>query len=205
MMYEEERQQICDTVRLMFDRKLTNMAGGNVSVRVSDEHVLMTPAHMSDEKHCRLKPEEVLVVDMNMNILEGEGTKTRESNMHMGIYKDVPLANAVIHSHPREILVFACLGLPLPSMTEATDKFGEIVCLPYAPATTQQLADTTVGYLKTRKDELSKHGLVALLRRHGIIIADKNLLKALDDLERVETNAYVNICARGFSADQLHS
>lgn len=198
MMYEKERQKICETVKLMFDRKLTNIAGGNVSMRVSDEHILMTPTLMSEEKHCVLKNEEVLVVDMNFNIIEGEGKLTRESNMHMGIYKLIPEVNAVIHSHPRESLVFSCLGIPMPSMTEATDKFGEIVTLPYAPACTQELADTVVSYFSTKKDEIKKHGLVALIRKHGIIIADKNIVKALDDLERVETNAYVNIMAQAY-------
>lgn len=198
MMYEKERQKICETVKLMFDRKLTNIAGGNVSMRVSDEHILMTPTLMSEEKHCVLKNEEVLVVDMNFNIIEGEGKLTRESNMHMGIYKLIPEVNAVIHSHPRESLVFSCLGIPMPSMTEATDKFGEIDTLPYAPACTQELADTVVSYFSTKKDEIKKHGLVALIRKHGIIIADKNIVKALDDLERVETNAYVNIMAQAY-------
>jgi Ribulose-5-phosphate 4-epimerase and related epimerases and aldolases len=190
-MYEKERQQICVTVKLMFDRMLTNIAGGNVSMRVSDEHVIMTPTLMSEEKHCVLKPEEVLVVDMNLNLIEGEGKITRESNMHMGIYKECPDVNAVIHSHPRESLVFASLGIPMPLVTEATEKFGEIITLPYAPACTQELADTAVSYFKTRKDELKKHGVAALIRKHGIILADKNLVKALDDLERIETNAYV--------------
>lgn len=198
MLYEKERLKICETVKLMFDRKLTNIAGGNVSIRASKEHILMTPTLMSEEKHCILDPNEVLVVDKNFNIVEGEGKITRESNMHMGIYETFPEVNAVIHSHPRESLVFACLGIPMPSMTEATDKFGEITTLEYAPATTQELADTVIAYFKTRKDEFKKHGLIALLRKHGIIVADKNIVKALDDLERVETNAYVNIRAQAY-------
>ena len=44
MMYKKEREELCEVVKLMFDRKLTNAAGGNVSVKINDEHIIMTPS-----------------------------------------------------------------------------------------------------------------------------------------------------------------
>jgi L-fuculose-phosphate aldolase len=196
MKFEKERREICDIAKLMFERKLTNIAGGNISVKIDDNKYLMTPSLMSEEKYCKINPGDILVVNNDMEIIDGEGKITRESNMHMGVYKNLPLAGAIIHAHPQNVLAFACLGIPLPSLTEGTDKYGEMITLPYAKTCSQELADIAVSYLVTRNYELSSHSLVTLLRRHGVLIVDKNIKKALDALERVETNAYVNIHAK---------
>lgn len=196
MRYEKERQQICDIAKLMWERKLTNSAGGNIAVRVEENVVLMTPSLMSEEKHCRLKPEDILVVDLDLNKIEGEGKITREADMHVGVFKALPTAKACIHAHPKEAMVFACLGVPLPSLCEATDKFGTIEVLPFAKACTPELANLVVDYFSKRKAEFDQHGLAVFLRKHGIMVVEKSLNKAFDSLERIETNAYVNLLAK---------
>ncbi|MEW9122976.1 MAG: class II aldolase/adducin family protein [Thermotaleaceae bacterium] len=198
MRFEKERKEMCQVARIMFDRNLTNAAGGNISLRIDDDYILMTPTLMSQEKFCRLEPEEILILDYEMNKIEGEGGITREANMHLGVLKALPLANAVIHAHPRDAMVFACLGLSIPLIYEATEKLGEIITLPYGKACSIELANIAVAYFEKRKDELSSHGLAALLRRHGILVIDRSLKKAYDILERIETNAYVSLQARFF-------
>lgn len=193
MMFLKERKQLCEVARIMFDRNLTNAAGGNISMRIDEKYILMTPTLMSQRKFCRLKPEEILVLDYNLNKIEGEGNITRESNMHLGILKEAPLAKAVIHAHPKYAMVFACLGIEMPIYYEACEKLEEIITLPYAQACSVELADKVTEYIKRRKDELEDHGLVALLRNHGIIVVETDLYKAYDLLERVETNAYVSL------------
>lgn len=193
MMYKKEREELCEVVKLMFDRKLTNAAGGNVSVKMNDEHIIMTPSLMAEEYFCRLNPEQILVTNLNGDIIEGEGKMTRESNMHLGVYKNLPDAGCVLHAHPKETMVYISLADELPSLTEATDKFGEVKVLPYAKACSEELANIAVAYFKSREEELKSHGLIALLRKHGIVIVDKTLKKAFNDLERTETNAYVNL------------
>lgn len=196
MMFLEERKQICEVAKIMFDRNLTNAAGGNISMRINEKYILMTPTLMSQRKFCRLKPEEILVLDYNLKKIEGEGNTTRESNMHLGILKEAPLAKAVIHAHPKYAMVFACLGIQMPIYYEACEKLKEIITLPYAQACSVELAERVTEYIRGRKDELKDHGLVALLRNHGIIVVETDLYKAYDLLERVETNAYVSIEAK---------
>jgi L-fuculose-phosphate aldolase len=197
-MYKKEREEMCQVAQIMFDRKLTNAAGGNISVRMNEEHVIMTPSLMSEEYFCRLRPEQILVTTLDGEIIEGEGKITRESNMHLGIYKNLPDANCVLHAHPKETMVYISLAEELPSATEATDKFGEVKVLPYAKSCSEELANIAIEYFKTREEELKKHGLIALLRRHGIVIVDKDLKTAFNGLERTETNAYVNLHANKF-------
>jgi L-fuculose-phosphate aldolase len=196
MMFLDERKQVCEVARIMFDRNLTNAAGGNISMRIDEKYILMTPTLMSQRKFCRLKPEEILVLDYNLNKIEGEGEITRESNMHLGILKEAPLAKAVIHAHPKYAMVFACLGIEMPIYYEACEKLKEIITLPYAEACSVELAEKTTEYIKSRKDELKDHGIVALLRNHGVVVVETDLYKAYDLLERVETNAYVSLQAK---------
>ncbi|PLR75220.1 hypothetical protein CU633_22285 [Bacillus sp. V3-13] len=197
MMYSAERLDLCEVTKMMFDRFITNAAGGNISVKVSDQHFIMTPTLMSQAKFCRLKPEEILVIDRDGHIIDGEGKVTREFNMHIAVFDTLPKAGAVIHAHPKESMVFASLGLPLPHLCESTRKLGEIVTLDFAPATSQQLADNVRKYMQTRVTDMP---VATLLREHGILVIDTTLRKAYDMLERIEFNSYVNIQAKLFEA-----
>jgi len=151
MMFLDERIDLCEVARMMFDRYLTNAAGGNITVKVSEELFLMTPTLMSQAKFCRLTPEDILVVDKHGNIYEGKGKLTREFNMHMAAYEALPEAGAVIHGHAKESMVFASLGMQMPNLTEATQKLGDIATLEFAPATTKELAKIVREHLLSRR------------------------------------------------------
>jgi len=201
MMFLEERIDLCEVARMMFDRYLTNAAGGNITVKVSEELFLMTPTLMSQAKFCRLTPEDILVVDKHGNIYEGKGKLTREFNMHMAAYEALPEAGAVIHGHAKESMVFASLGMQMPNLTEATQKLGDIATLEFAPATTKELAKIVREHLLSRNGQLP---VAALLNKHGVIVVDRTLRKAYDMFERLEYNAYVGIHAKIFSALGLY-
>ncbi|PAD39701.1 class II aldolase/adducin family protein [Terribacillus sp. 7520-G] len=198
MLYRKEREDLCKVVKMMFDRYETNAAGGNVSVRMNGDHIIMTPTLMSQEKFCDLKPYEILVVDMNEQKVEGEGNITREINMHMACYKQRSDIGCVLHAHPKESMVFATLGMELPNLTEATQKLGQIPTLPFAPATSKELA----AIVKDHLSELPAATLpkAMLLNKHGILVIDKTLRRAYDMLERIEYNAYVASKALLFEA-----
>lgn len=189
MLYASEREDLCTVVKTMFDRFETNAAGGNVSVRMNNEHIIMTPTLMSQQKLCNLNPYDILVVTMDGEIIEGDGKLTREINMHMACYKQNKKIGCVIHAHPRDSLFFATLGIELPNLTEATQKLGKIPTLDYRPATTVELADLVREHIKSLGDNVVPKAF--LLNSHGILITDKTLHKAYDMLERIEYNAYI--------------
>ncbi len=192
MLYREERENVCRIAKSQFDRLLTNAAGGNISARVSDEHWIMTPTLAAHNKLNVLKPEEILVIDKDYNIIEGEGKVTREVNMHMAIYQEDPRINAVIHSHPKEMMVFATMGIEMPLIIESVMKLGnKFDCLPHSPATCEELAERARGYVKEKVKEGVNPQYGALLEKHGSIFADKSLNSANDMVERLEMNAYV--------------
>lgn len=200
MMYLEARQQICRIVESMFDRFTTNAAGANLSAKVDEDRYVMTASKLSSRKLWVIDPDDVIVVDGELNVLEGVGKPTREINMHMAMYAADANLGAVIHAHPRDSMVYATLGHDMPLVCENVEYLGEsMVCLPYQIATTKQLANEVGAWTKKFSATFSRQSLAgediyaygALLRRHGVIVGGESLFDANDMLERLETNAYV--------------
>lgn len=203
MLYEKERQDLAKIVKTMFDRFETNAAGGNVSVKMNEEHIIMTPTLMSQAKLCQLSPYEILVVDQKNEVVEGDGKVTREINLHRACYNENPEIGCVLHAHPKESMLFATLGIDLPNLTEATQKIGRIPTLEFAPATSKELAEIVRKHVAHLRDKAVPSA--SLLNKHGIVVLETSLHKAYDLLERIEYNAYVAQKAMVFDALHIHT
>ena len=194
MDYLEERKFICKIAKSLFDRKLTDAAGGNISIKVSEDHFLMTPTLASVQYLWELEAAQILLVDKKLSLIEGTGRLTREINMHMSFYHSDPRIKAVIHAHPLNLMVYSCIGTDMPIVCENLRLGPDAIrCLDYAPATTEKLANFVGDYsqnMATNKERLP-YGM--LLREHGVIVGATNLAFANDYLERLETNAYVHL------------
>ena len=185
---EEIRQRIAAIGRLMYQRCLTDSAGGNISVRMGGQ-ILSTPRYAGSKRQWQLDPEHILLVDPD-HLTESQAAKiSREIQSHFAIYKALPLAGAVIHAHPRYVMPFATLGLPIPPVWEDTLKFGAIGVVPEAPAHSAELADAVAQALRPGAAALQKHGLAVLIPKHGIVVAGRDLDDAYDTLERINGNA----------------
>ncbi|MGY3779328.1 class II aldolase/adducin family protein [Isobaculum melis] len=202
MLYEKERTDLCTIIKNMYQRYGTNAAGGNVSVRINDEHIIMTPTLMSQNHLCDLSPYQILVVDMDENIVEGDGRLTREINMHMACFKQHPSIGCVLHGHAKESMVFASMGIDMPNLTEATQKFGKIPCLPFEPACSPALAEMVRERIEALGDDVLSKAF--LLNKHGVLITEASLHKAHDMLERLEYNAYIAYKAMIFDKLAIH-
>src|SRR5215216_1221570 len=84
---EETRAKIARLSGMLFDRHLTDAAGGNVSARVGDV-VCFSPSYAGSKRQWQLQPEDIQVVDMDGNILEGAGKLTREANVHFTLHRE---------------------------------------------------------------------------------------------------------------------
>lgn len=194
MMFEVERQDLADTVREMFNRKDTNIAGGNMSVKVFDQtghpYLLLTPSFMSETYYAKLSPAQILVIDFDtLEKIDGVGVVTREVNMHELAYKAHPGIRCVYHSHSEESMFWATMGKDMPNVTEVTRELGEIKCLPFAPACSQELADTVFEALKKIGNKAMEN--IFLLNSHGVLITSTDLHVAARILETVEWNARI--------------
>jgi L-fuculose-phosphate aldolase len=185
----DPRPAIVEIATLMYERRLTNSAGGNISCRVGD-YIYITPRYLGSKHRWKLQEDAVLVFDNNFEIVEGDPAKvSRESRMHFGCYRYLPQVGSVIHAHPQYMTVFASTGRPLPPVNQYTEKFGTVEVVPNLPSHSQELADAVVAKLKPRAAALEKHGLGVILAWHGVAVAGRNLDDAYDTLDRLEWSA----------------
>lgn len=195
-VYFELRQRIAEIGALMFSRHLTDSAGGNISLRV-DDVILMTPRYAGSKYLWRLRPEQILVLDLNGTIQEGEGEVSREVRVHLTLLNSYyPDGTAVVHGHARNALVFCSQNKPIPSMLYATDKFGEIALVEDAPAHTQTLADVISAAMINQLERVRKQAAAVLAPRHGVFVFARDLESGYDALERIDVSAYCAMMAR---------
>jgi L-fuculose-phosphate aldolase len=196
------RKKITEIGRLLFLRLLTDAAGGNISARV-DDYICITPRFSGSKFQWQLRPEQVLVSDLQGKILEGEGEISREAKVHFRLYQDCPDGKAIVHAHPRNALVFASACQPIEPVLEATLKFGTIRAAPYAPAHSLELAEFLSECLKGQEARIRKQAAGALASWHGLFVVGKDLDSAFDAVERIDVNARCILLSRllpGFEA-----
>ncbi len=196
MQYMAERKKLLEMTTDLWERRLTNAAGGNLAMRVDENRMLGTPSLMSEIKHCRFELEEPLLMDLDCNVLEGTGAVSRESRMHALILKNIPEVNGSIHAHPFYTMVFVAACKPVPQLTEATLKMGETGLVHQAKAYSIELAESAYEYFEPRREQLKKTGLCALLPYHGTIAVGKSIEQAFSVVERVEADAVCHLLGK---------
>ena len=157
-------------------------AGGNVSVRIPDKPVLViTP---SGKPYMQLVPEEICVVDFDLNRIAGNLAPSIETAMHVGIYQRRPDVGAVVHTHQAYASVFALINQPIPALfDEVVLSIGETVdVVPYALSGTPELVDKV-----TRTVSNSCHCFI--MQNHGALNLGKTLEKAWKHAELLEKTA----------------
>ncbi len=191
----QTRLKIAATGKLVFERHLTDAAGGNISVRVGDS-VCITPRYSGSRRHWQLKPDQVLVSDLAANKLEGDGDISREAKVHFRLYQEFPDATAVLHSHPRHVMAFVAAGQPIEPILEATLKFGTIPVTDFAPAHSEKLADAIAEAMRGKEEYIRKYATAVIAPWHGLFVVGKDLDAAFDLTERIDTNAYCILMGR---------
>ncbi|MDE2127444.1 MAG: class II aldolase/adducin family protein [Armatimonadetes bacterium] len=184
----ECRRTIAQLGALLYQRRMLDSAGGNISARCSSGDVCISPRFSGSRRRWMLDPEEVLLLRPERS---PPAAASRETGMHLAIYKAFPNCGAVIHAHPRHLLVFASACRPLAPPTEQTDKYGVIPVASAAPAHSAALAKSVVEALEPQQVKLKEHSIACLLPRHGITVAGPTLDDAYDALERLEGSARV--------------
>lgn len=185
------RAKLAELGRLLFERNLTDAAGGNLSCRVG-ELLVISPRYAGTAKRWQLTADDVLVTDLQRNIVLGQGQNSREANVHYAMHAQFrDYGSTVIHAHARHILVFAAAGRALPPILESTRKFGLTPVIPFAPAHSTALADNVVAALRGREAQIKNAAAAAIAPWHGLFLMGKDMDAAFDSVERLDSNAFI--------------
>jgi L-fuculose-phosphate aldolase len=188
MQYENERMEIIRTVEKLYSQGLIHLGAGNVSLKVGDQHVLITRSGMPYED---MQPKDVVLVDLQGTPLEDHYKPSSEVRMHTIIYKEMPEVKAIAHTHSMHALAFATVGKTMPIIClEGLTANGIVPLAEYACPGTQKNGEVAIKALCT-----SPGVKAVLLRNHGLLSIGQTLTEARKVTEDVEYNAKLNILA----------
>jgi L-fuculose-phosphate aldolase len=180
----ELRLAILTCGQIAYERRLVNSNDGNVSVRVGDDRLMITPAGMCKG---RMQADDLLLLDLDGGILAGkQGFKpSSETPMHLEVYRQRPDVRAVIHAHPVFATTLTVAGFPFPNnvLPEVLLTLEKVPTTRYAMPSSHDDADAI-------RDLIHEHDAL-LLRQHGTLTVGTDLETALIALERIEHVAEV--------------
>ena len=184
------REQLVALGRSMFARRLTFGSSGNLSVKV-DDGWLMSPTNVSLGD---LDPVRLSKLDDNGKHISGDAP-TKESFLHLAMYRERAGAGAVVHLHSTHSVAVSCLdGIDhhdvLPPITAYyVMRVGTLPLVPYFAPGDPALGDA-VGRLA------AKHSAV-LLANHGPVVAGSSLSAAVNAIEELEETARLYLLLHG--------
>lgn len=173
------RLAILECGRIAYERHLMTSNDGNISARMENGHVLITPSGISKG---RLNPDDLLVVDLDGNILSSRPDRkpSSETPMHLEVYRHRRDVRAVMHAHPifATTLMVAGLEFPVDVLPEVLLTLGDVPITEYATPSSHEDAEVIRPFIKDHN--------AMLLRQHGSLTYGSNLEEALIHLERIE-------------------
>ena len=190
MIESKARDFICEMGRSMFERRLTFGSSGNISMRIADGW-LMTPTGSSLG---RLEPARLSKLD-DQGRLTGGDEPTKESFLHLAMYRERAKAGAVVHLHSTHSVAVSCLdGINhedvLPPITAYyVMRVGKLPLIPYFAPGDKALGEA-VG------KAAANHNAV-LLANHGPVVAGTSLTAAEDAMEELEETARLYLLLHG--------
>ncbi len=192
----EERKIILEISKKLIAAGLIHNGQGNVSMYNRESGLAaITPSAVPYEER---ELEDICVVDLDGNIVEGKWKSTSETSMHLIYYKKRPDVNAVIHTHAPKSSVFGIIGNePMPMvLNEASMGIGGAVPIaPYARPGTKELADVTCKALGD--------GYAAIMAHHGLITVGPTIDLAFIATMAVESTADAIIMARSMGVEAI--
>lgn len=178
---------IARVCRRLYERGLVAGPDGNVSVRLHDGSIVVTPSGMSKVD---VTPDDLVLVDPEGRVLDGKGNPSSELRMHLRIYERRADVSAVVHAHPPTATGFAVAGesFMAPVLPEVILQMGEVPIVRYATPGTADLADSFDPYL-ARHDAF-------LMANHGATTVGPTLEVAHQRMESLEHAARIILAAR---------
>ncbi len=182
--YKKQREDVARFMRRLYRLGLTTTSGGNISIRVSEDIIVITP---SATDKGRMKWKEVGIMSIIGENLTPDLKPSIEYALHLNIYKKRSDVFTIVHAHPVFASSFTTMNYQInTSLTaEARAICGEPLFVPYALMGSEKLADIVA--------EHAAEADIMLLENHGIITTGETLLQAFNKLEVLENAAKMTL------------
>lgn len=178
----KHREEIVRYGRMLHERGFVAAMDGNLSVRLDDDRILVTPTCLSKGA---MRPADMVIVNREGERVSGRRNVTSEVGMHVLIYRMRPDVQAIVHAHPPTATGFAAAGIALtePLVCEVVMGLGCIPLARYGTPGTSELAHTLEPYVP--------HYDAILMSNHGVVSYGDTLEHAYMKMETVEHFAQI--------------
>lgn len=150
------------TAKELHQLGLVEGTAGNVSARLDDGNVCVTPSSLSYED---MTLDDLVTVDLDGEVVAGDRSPTSEKALHLACYRRYPEVGGVIHSHPVHASMFALARRPIPAAIEEFVVYvgGEVPVCTYTLTGTDELGEVAAESLeRVSATLLANHGMVTI-------------------------------------------
>ncbi len=188
MREADARLQIVEAGKRLRDRFFVAANDGNISARLSDTELLVTPTSMNKGD---ITADQVLRIDMEGRVLAGSLKPSSETKMHIAVYRARPDVQAIVHAHPPVATGFAACHMRLDQdviLPEVIFGLSKIGFAEYGTPTTNQIPDAVVKEIPDCE--------AVLLSNHGALTVGTDVMQAYYRMEVLEMYARVRLVTR---------
>ena len=185
MQESEARRQIVEAGKRLHDRFFIASNDGNISARLSDNEVLITPTSVNKGD---VTEEQILKVDMQGQVISGSARPSSETKMHLAVYRVRSDVHAIVHAHPPAATGFAACRIRLDKdviLPEVIFGLGKIGFAEYGTPTTEEIPNAVVKEIPDC-DAL-------LLSNHGALTVGTDVMQTYYRMEVLEMYARVRL------------
>jgi ribulose-5-phosphate 4-epimerase/fuculose-1-phosphate aldolase len=171
VLLETLRVELLAATRRAVEAGLLPGTAGNLSVRDAESGlIVITPSQIP---YHRCAPEDMVVIDQDLRVVEGRHAPSSERRMHLALYRARPDAGAIVHTHSPYATAFAVLERSIPfAIAEMSLIGGSVPVAPFDPPGTEELG---INAARVMGD-----GPVVLLGKHGTVALGPDLERALN-------------------------
>ena len=172
-MMMQEKEQVVRYGKKLIDRRLTTGSGGNISVCNREKNlVAISPSGLD---YYETTPEDIVILDMDGNLVEGKHRPSSEAGMHLAFYKNRADVSGIVHTHSKFATAIACMGWELPAVHYLIGMAGHRV--------------KCTGYATYGSDELAKKALETIGDSNAVLLANHGLIALGEDVDRAFSTA----------------
>jgi L-fuculose-phosphate aldolase len=178
----KHRDEIVRYGRMLHERGFVAAMDGNLSVRLKNDRILVTPTAVSKGA---MRPADMVIVNLDGKQVSGRRNVTSEIGMHLLVYRMRPDIQAIVHAHPPTATGFAAAGMALtePLVCEVVIGLGCIPLARYGTPGTSELARTLEPFVPNYD--------AILMSNHGVVAYAETLEHAYMKMETVEHFAQI--------------
>ena len=176
------RRAICNIGQLCYGKSYIVGADGNISARMSDGNILITPAGAMKGF---LEPQHMAKVDMQGRVVDGGPRASTEVGIHLVVYQERPEMRAVVHAHPPHAVAMTIAGIDMqaPFIPEIVVTIGGVPTADFGTPGTPELAESIRGIVRCSD--------TVVMTNHGSVTMGTNLMDAFKKLDMIEHTARI--------------